>query len=116
MQVVDDTTKWQASRPHHTVLRELRFSCLSPKRFPGDIQAAYSTEDISTLRAKVTPEMLSYLSEQLAGNASRGLINRVTDLKLLQGDLAEAWREGNTGRARAACSSGHAHLRELSRP
>jgi hypothetical protein len=38
------------------------------------------------------------------------------DVKLLQGDLAEAWREGNTGRARAACSSGHAHLRELSRP
>ena len=36
--------------------------------------------------------MLSYFSEQLAGNASRGLINRVTDVKLLQGDLAEAWR------------------------
>jgi hypothetical protein len=36
--------------------------------------------------------MLSYFSEQLAGSASRGLINRVTDVKLLQGDLAEAWR------------------------
>jgi len=66
------------------------------ERLLGDIQAAYSTEDLSALRAKVTPEMLSYLSEQLAGNASRGLINRVTDVKLLQGDLAEAWREGNT--------------------
>jgi predicted lipid-binding transport protein (Tim44 family) len=62
----------------------------------GDIQAGYSTEDLSVLRAKVTPEMLSYFSEQLAGNASRGLINRVTDVKLIQGDLAEAWREGNT--------------------
>jgi predicted lipid-binding transport protein (Tim44 family) len=40
--------------------------------------------------------MLSYFSEPLAGNASRGLINRVTDVKLLRGDLAEAWREGNT--------------------
>jgi predicted lipid-binding transport protein (Tim44 family) len=38
--------------------------------------------------------MLSYFSEQLADNASRGLINRVTDVKLLQGDLAESWREG----------------------
>jgi len=41
----------------------------------------------------VTPEMLSYFSEELAANASHGLINRVTEIKLLQGDLAEAWRE-----------------------
>lgn len=59
----------------------------------GDIQAAYSAEDPTELRAKVTPEMLSYFSEQLAGNASRGLINRVTEVRLLHGDLAEAWRE-----------------------
>jgi predicted lipid-binding transport protein (Tim44 family) len=68
----------------------------------SDIQAAYSTKDLSALRAKVTPEMLSYLSEQLAGNASRGLINRVTDVKLLQGDLAESWREGLTEYATVA--------------
>jgi predicted lipid-binding transport protein (Tim44 family) len=68
----------------------------------GDIQAGYSTEDLLALRAKVTPEMLSYFSEQLAGNASRGLINRVTDVKLLQGDLAEAWREDTTDYATVA--------------
>ena len=72
------------------------------ERLLGDIQAAYSTEDLSALRAKVTPEMLSYFSEQLAGNASRGLINRVTDVRLLQGDLAEAWREGDTEYATVA--------------
>jgi predicted lipid-binding transport protein (Tim44 family) len=72
------------------------------ERLLGDIQAGYSTEDLSTLRAEVTPEMLSYLSEQLAANASRGLINRVTDVKLLRGDLAEAWREGNTDYATVA--------------
>jgi predicted lipid-binding transport protein (Tim44 family) len=72
------------------------------ERLLGDIQAAYSTEDLSVLRAQVTPEMLSYFSEQLAGNASRGLINRVTDVKLLRGDLAEAWREGNTDYATVA--------------
>jgi predicted lipid-binding transport protein (Tim44 family) len=38
----------------------------------------------------------------LAGNASRGLINRVTDVKLLRGDLAEAWREGSTDYATVA--------------
>jgi predicted lipid-binding transport protein (Tim44 family) len=72
------------------------------ERSLGDIQTDYSTEDLSALRAKVTPEMLSYFSEQLAGNASRGLINRVTDVKLLRGDLAEAWREGNTDYASVA--------------
>jgi predicted lipid-binding transport protein (Tim44 family) len=72
------------------------------ERLLGDIQADYSTEDLSALRAKVMPEMLSYFSEQLAGNASRGLINRVTDVKLLRGDLAEAWREGNADYATVA--------------
>src|SRR6201997_1250377 len=32
------------------------------ERSLGDIQAGYSTEDLSTLRVKVTPEMLSYFS------------------------------------------------------
>ena len=30
------------------------------------------------------------------------LVNRVTDVKLLQGDLAEAWREGDTDYATVA--------------
>jgi predicted lipid-binding transport protein (Tim44 family) len=68
----------------------------------GEIQAAYSAEDLAALRVKVTPEMLSYFSEQLAGNASRGLVNRIADVKLLQGDLAEAWREGNADYATVA--------------
>ena len=68
----------------------------------GDVQAAFSAEDSSALRAKVTPEMLSYFSEQLSANASRGLINQVTDVKLLLGDLAEAWREGDSEYATVA--------------
>jgi predicted lipid-binding transport protein (Tim44 family) len=72
------------------------------ERLLGEIQATYSAEDLASLRAQVTPEMLSYFSEQLAENASRGLINRVTDVKLLRGDLAEAWREGSTDYATVA--------------
>src|SRR5450830_458251 len=68
----------------------------------GDVQAAYSAEDLSDLRAKVTAEMVSYFSEKLAQNASRGMINRVSDVKLLQGDLAEAWREGDADYATVA--------------
>lgn len=67
-----------------------------------DIQKAYSNEDIAALRAKASPEMVSYFSEDLAQNASRGVVNRVSDVKLLQGDLAEAWREGNTEYASVA--------------
>jgi predicted lipid-binding transport protein (Tim44 family) len=68
----------------------------------GDIQFAFSAEDLNALRAKVTPEMLSYFAEQLAENSSRGLVNHVTDVKLLQGDLAEAWNEGKSDYATVA--------------
>ncbi len=64
------------------------------ERLLGEVQAAYSVEDLNALRAIVTPEMLSYFSEQLSENASRGLVNKISDTKLEQGDLAEAWREG----------------------
>jgi predicted lipid-binding transport protein (Tim44 family) len=61
----------------------------------GDIQTAYGKEDLGALRAHMTPEMLSYFNEELARNASRGVINQISDVKLLQGDLSEAWREIN---------------------
>ena len=72
------------------------------ERLLGDIQAAYGAEDLGKLRTHVTPEMLSYYSEELAANASRGVVNRLSDVKLLQGDLAEAWREGDTDYATVA--------------
>ena len=72
------------------------------ERLLGEVQAAYSDEDLNVLRAKVTPEMLSYFSEQLSENASRGLVNKVTDVRLEQGDLAEAWSEGSVDYATVA--------------
>jgi predicted lipid-binding transport protein (Tim44 family) len=68
----------------------------------GDVQTAFSAEDLSALRGKVTPEMLSYFSEQMSENASRGVVNRISDVKLLQGDLAEAWREDDADYATVA--------------
>ena len=59
------------------------------------IQAAWSRQDLDALRALVTPEMLSYFAEQLADQTSRGVRNEVTDVRLLQGDLSQAWSEGN---------------------
>jgi predicted lipid-binding transport protein (Tim44 family) len=58
-----------------------------------NIQAAWSTHDLNTLRSMVTPEMLSYFADQLAEQTSRGVRNEVTDVRLLQGDLAQAWAE-----------------------
>jgi predicted lipid-binding transport protein (Tim44 family) len=68
----------------------------------AEVQTAYGAEDLNRLRRQVTPEMVSYFSEELAANASTGVINKVSDVKLLQGDLAEAWREGDTDYATVA--------------
>jgi predicted lipid-binding transport protein (Tim44 family) len=65
------------------------------ERLLGEIQTAYGREDLAALRPHLTPEMLSYYAEELSENASRGVVNRLSDVKLLQGDLAEAWREGD---------------------
>lgn len=65
------------------------------ERLLGEVQTAYGREDLAALRARLTPEMLSYFAEELSENASRGVVNELSDVKLLQGDLAEAWREGD---------------------
>jgi predicted lipid-binding transport protein (Tim44 family) len=72
------------------------------ERLLGEIQTAYGAEDLSRLRQRVTPEVLSYYAEELAANTSRGVLNRISDVKLLQGDLSEAWREGNADYATVA--------------
>ncbi len=68
----------------------------------GSIQTAYSNGDLSKMRGFVTPEMLGYFSEQLSGNASRGLENKVEAVKLEQGDLSEAWSEAGLDYASVA--------------
>jgi predicted lipid-binding transport protein (Tim44 family) len=65
------------------------------ERLLGEVQTAYGREDLAALRSHLTPEMLSYYAEELSENASRGVVNQISDVKLLQGDLAEAWREGD---------------------
>jgi predicted lipid-binding transport protein (Tim44 family) len=57
------------------------------------IQDAWTRSDLGALRRYVTPEMLSYFSEQLSANASRGVQNKVEDVQLLKGDVEEAWAE-----------------------
>ncbi|MDQ0467306.1 Tim44 domain-containing protein [Labrys wisconsinensis] len=72
------------------------------ERLLGEIQTAYGREDRAALAARTMPEAGAVLREELDGNAARGLRNEVADVQLLQGDLAEAWREGDTDYATVA--------------
>jgi predicted lipid-binding transport protein (Tim44 family) len=72
------------------------------ERLLGEIQAAWSNEDVARLNTLATPECVSYFARDIEQNKARNVINKVTGTKLLQGDLAEAWREGNTEYASVA--------------
>lgn len=66
------------------------------------VQAAYAAEDYGTLRKLTTPEAMSWLAEELSENATKGLKNEVSDVHLVQGDVAEAWREDDAEYATVA--------------
>jgi predicted lipid-binding transport protein (Tim44 family) len=72
------------------------------ERLLGEVQAAWSDEDVAKLHTLATPEMVSYFTKDLAENKANNDVNKVSDVKLLQGDLAEAWREGDTDFASVA--------------
>ena len=57
------------------------------------IQEAWSAGDLARLQRLMTPEMLSYFSEELTSNTSRGVRNVVSDVRLLDGELTESWEE-----------------------
>ena len=63
------------------------------ERLLSEIQLAYGCGDQRALDERVTPEMLSYFTQELEDNKKKGLHNEVSEPKLLQGDLAESWRE-----------------------
>lgn len=60
----------------------------------NQVQLAWGNGDLAHLQRFVTPEMLSYFSEQLANNQSQALQNRVHHVVLLRGEPREAWAEG----------------------
>lgn len=76
------------------------------ERLLGDVQDAYSREDRVSLGNLTTPEMAGYFDEELRNNAGRGVVNRISDVKLLQGDLSESWGEDRTDYATVAMRYG----------
>lgn len=72
------------------------------ERLLGETQAAWSNEDVARLHTLATPEMVSYFAADIEQNKARNVINKVSGTRLLQGDLAESWREGDTDYATVA--------------
>lgn len=67
-----------------------------------DVMEAYGREDVETLWKASTPEMAGYFQEEINDNARNGVVNRISGVRLVSGDLAEAWREGPTDYATVA--------------
>ncbi|MBO0733923.1 MAG: Tim44 domain-containing protein, partial [Methylocapsa sp.] len=44
----------------------------------AEVQSAFGAEDVERLRLLATPEMVSYFAGELADNAGRGLVNRIS--------------------------------------
>jgi len=58
-----------------------------------ELNAAWSKRDLVALRAVATPEMVSYFAQDLRDLEARNWRNETRDVRLEQGDLAEAWSE-----------------------
>jgi predicted lipid-binding transport protein (Tim44 family) len=72
------------------------------ERLLGEVQAAFGREDYGALRTLVTPEVMSFLAEEMSDNATHGRKNDVTGVRLLSQALSEAWREGDADYATVA--------------
>ena len=63
------------------------------QRLHAAIQEAWSAGDLSRLRPLMTPEMLSWFSEELSRNTGRGVRNVVENVRLVAAELTESWEE-----------------------
>lgn len=72
------------------------------ERLLVEVQGAYSRGDRATLARLATAEVAGHFTAELDDLAARGLVNSVSDVKLEQGDLSEAWREADAEYATVA--------------
>jgi uncharacterized membrane protein len=59
------------------------------------VQEAWGRSDVAQMRQVMTPEMLSYFSEELTRNSSQGVENHVSNVNLVKAELTESWEEGD---------------------
>src|SRR5947207_7582923 len=83
----------QQYRGHDTTVGDADLNAF--QSIHGAVQEAWGKADLSRLRPLMTPEMLSYFSEELTRNTSQGVQNIISDIRLLKGDISESWEEGD---------------------
>ncbi len=66
------------------------------------VQAAWSAGNLASLQRLATPEMAATFAQQLGDLQARGLRNEVADVRLLEGQLSEAWHENGADYATVA--------------
>jgi len=72
------------------------------ERLLNAVQTAYANEDMHALQRMATDEMCGYFLEDIEENRKLGQVMRIGDIKLLQGDLSEAWSEADAEYATVA--------------
>lgn len=72
------------------------------ERLLVEVQDAFGHEDYGRLRECTTPEIMSYLAEELSQNATAGLRNEVTATRLINAQVSEAWHEASADYATVA--------------
>jgi len=78
--------------------REIAVSATDQAAFEAILKAvqdAWSKGDLRTLSHYVTPEMLGFFRDNLATYESQGVANHVEQVELINGDVREAWDEGD---------------------
>ncbi len=68
----------------------------------AEVQTSYGAGDRVALTRLVTPEMANELNLELDELARQNVVNKLSDVKLLQGDLSEAWSEPGSDYATVA--------------
>ena len=58
------------------------------ERLLGEIQDAWSNEDVARLHTLATPEMVSYFTRDLDQNKAENVVNKVAGTRLLQQENA----------------------------
>jgi predicted lipid-binding transport protein (Tim44 family) len=69
-----------------------------------EVQEAYGREDHAALRRLATPEMVS-TCPRTCRQCQNGLRNDVSDISLLEADVAESWREDDREMPRLHCTT-----------
>jgi predicted lipid-binding transport protein (Tim44 family) len=67
-----------------------------------ELMRAYAAEDLAGLRRVATPDVAAHYIRELHEAQSKGVVNRLSQPELLQGDLAESWYEDNVAYATVA--------------